>query len=96
MTEGVENTLVMVVFITKDYMEKVNGEDERVNCREFTFGVEVMGPQNMVPVIMEPRTVRINKSWTGELGAALRSKLYADMCSDDGVEFASKLEELVG
>lgn len=82
MTEGVDLTLVMLTFVTKDYMEKVNGEDERDNCRyEFTYGVEVLGPQNFVPIVTEPR-MRDNKTWTGEFGAALRTKLYVDFSED--------------
>jgi hypothetical protein len=65
-----------------DYMEKVNGIDERDNCRyEFTYGVEVLGPQNFVAVVNEPG-MRDNKTWTGEFGAALRTKLFVDFSDD--------------
>ena len=63
MTEGIESTLVLIVFITKDYVDKVNGDDERDNCRyEFSFGVEQIGPQNMLACVMEP-DMRIPRGW---------------------------------
>jgi hypothetical protein len=95
MSEGIDNTLAMIIFITRDYVSKVNGDDDRDNCRyEFTYGVEKLGPQNMVPVVMESR-MRDNKTWTGEFGAALRTKLYVDMVEDDEVVLSAKMKELV-
>jgi hypothetical protein len=49
MTKGINDSLAMVVFITKAYLDKVNGDDDGDNCRyEFTYGVEQKRPQNMV------------------------------------------------
>ena len=49
MTKGIDDSLAMAVFVTKAYLDKVNGEEERDNCRyEFTYGVEQKRPQNMV------------------------------------------------
>ena len=49
MTDGIDDSLAMVVFVTKAYLDKVNGKEERDNCRyEFTYGVEQKGQQNMV------------------------------------------------
>jgi hypothetical protein len=52
MTSGIDCSLAMVVFLTRAYVDKVNGEDDGDNCRyEFTYGVEQKGPQNMVRYI---------------------------------------------
>lgn len=96
MTEGIDNTLCMVVFITDRYRNKVNGSEDRDNCRyEFTYGVEQQGPQRMVPVVMEDRMLN-SREWKQELGAALGGKLYVNMVSDDEVEFEARCEELYG
>ena len=59
MTEGIENTRCMVVMVTDNYRKKVNGDDDRDNCRyEFTYGVEQLGGHNMVPVVLERRRRR--------------------------------------
>ncbi len=96
MTEGIDNTLCMVVFITDRYRNKVNGTEDRDNCRyEFTYGVEQKGPQRMVPVVMEERMVN-SREWRQELGAALATKLYVNMVSDEEAEFEARCEELYG
>jgi hypothetical protein len=49
MTQGIDDSLAMLVFLTRAYIDKVNGEDDGDNCRyEFTYGFEQKGPQNMV------------------------------------------------
>ena len=78
MTVGIENAKCMLVCITQQYKDKVNSNDDRDNCRyEFTYGVEQLGPQRMVVLVMEPE-MRNPRAWKGELGAALGRKLYHD------------------
>jgi len=79
MAEGIDNTKCVIVFITKEYRDKVNGIDMRDNAKyEFTYAVNQHGAQYMVPVIMESEMKEIHK-WKGELGAALGSILYVDL-----------------
>ena len=92
MAEGIDNTKCMVVFITREYRDKVNGIDMKDNCKyEFTYAMNQLGSQNMIPVIMEPE-MRENHKWKGELGAALGSMLYIDLSVD--VEIEKKYDEL--
>jgi len=94
MTEGIDNTLCLVVFITDRYRNKVNGSEDRDNCRyEFTYAVEQKGPQRMVPVVMEER-MQNARDWRAELGAALGTKLYVNMVSDAEEVFESRCEEI--
>jgi hypothetical protein len=82
MAEGIDNTKCVLVFITKEYREKVNGIDMKDNCKyEFTYAVNQLGAQNMIPIIMEPE-MKDTRKWKGELGAALGSMLYIDFSSD--------------
>jgi hypothetical protein len=83
MTDGIENTQCVLVFITNRYRNKVNGTDDRDNCRyEFNHAVEQLGPQNMISVVME-ESMLVSRDWKSELGAALSNKLYINMTSDD-------------
>jgi hypothetical protein len=92
MAEGIDNTKCFVVFITREYRDKVNGIDMKDNCKyEFTYAMNQMGSQNMIPVVMEPE-MRETHKWKGELGAALGSMLYVDLSEDKDIE--KKYDEL--
>ena len=85
MAEGIDNTKCVVVFITKEYRDKVNGEDMKDNCKyEFSYAMNQLGSQNMVSVVMEPEMKETNK-WKGELGAALGSMLFVDFSSSSEI-----------
>lgn len=96
MAEGIDNTKCVVVFITKEYKNKVNGIDMKDNCKyEFTYAMNQLGSHNMIPVIMEPEMKETQK-WKGELGAALGSMLFIDL-SDENLsisELNKKYDEL--
>ena len=92
MAEGIDNTKCFIVFITKEYRDKVNGIDMKDNCKyEFTYAMNQMGSQNMIPVIMEKEMRETNK-WKGELGAALGNMLYVDLSVE--VDIEKKYDEL--
>jgi hypothetical protein len=90
MLHGIHSTKLMVVFITARYIAKVGGSEGRDNCKiEFTYGHQQLGPQRMIPVVMEPR-VRDPKTWVGACGL-LSGLLYVDMADDD---ITAKCDEL--
>ena len=97
MAEGIDNTKCVVVFITKEYREKVNGVDMKDNCKyEFSYAMNQLGSQNMVPVILEPE-MRDTRKWKGELGAALGSMLYVDLSDTYNLsetEYEKKMDEV--
>ncbi len=97
MVEGIENSDVIVVFITDAYRTKINQGDGRDNCLfEFKHAFEQKGPELMIPVVMESG-MRNARDWTGVLGAALSTHLYIDFSAafaDDAV-FEAKVNELV-
>lgn len=96
MARGIENTSSVVVFITRLYMDKVNGDDERDNCQlEFAHAVRQLGPQKMVPVVMD-KDMRDPKLWKGQLGLHLGSHLFVDFsCVEFGTEaFDQKVKSL--
>jgi hypothetical protein len=97
MVEGIENSDVIVVFITDAYRNKINSGNGRDNCLfEFKHAFEQKGPEVMIPVVMESG-MRNARDWTGRLGAALSTHLYIDFSSvfTDDAAFDAKVSELV-
>jgi 5S rRNA maturation endonuclease (ribonuclease M5) len=94
MTDGIEHTKCIVVFITDNYRKKVNQSDNRDNCRyEFKYAFAQKGAEKMISVVMEER-MRNTRTWQGELGGALGDFLYIDMVSDETEVFERQCEEL--
>ena len=97
MTEGVENSSVIVVFITEAYQQKVNHGSSRDNCRyEFKHAFNKKGSECMIPVVMEA-SMRKQCDWIGEFGGALGSSLYIDFSDafNDDTIFNQKMNELI-
>lgn len=85
MSRGIDNSDVVVVFITRAYMDKVNG-DKDDNCkREFQYSVLSKSTQKIIAVVMED-SMRSTSKWRGILGMELGNSLYIDMSTDDLVE----------
>jgi hypothetical protein len=85
MAAGIDATQVVVVFVTKQYCEKVAaGQDD--NCSmEFNYAHLHKGVSRMIPVVMEPgmRDVRL---WKGPLGLVLGGQIFYDCSDDDQLE----------
>jgi len=80
MAEGIKNSEVILVFITKVYMEKVNAEGHD-NCKgEFTYAVN--RNKKMIPIVMEPGMKKPGE-WDGPLGIRLSGNLYIDLSETD-------------
>lgn len=96
MAEGIDNTSVVVVFVTKRYMEKVAGQcgpDD--NCKfEFDYALLRKGVNYMIPVVMEPRC-RNTRSWVGTVGGKLGGLLYVDYADDSEEALAVATKRLV-
>ena len=93
MLQGIQNSQTTVVFITKRYAEKVNspGND---NCKkEFSYAVDQLGVNNIIPVVMEQR-MSDPKQWTGRVGFELGRILYVKMWEDSDLTGAG-LEHLI-
>lgn len=97
MAEGIDNTKCVVVFITKEYRDKVNGIDMKDNCKyEFTYAMDQLGSQKMIPVVMDLE-MKNSHNWKGELGAALGNVLYIDFSEEKKLsnnELEKKYDEL--
>jgi len=81
MTSGIDASSVVLVFVTRRYMEKLaSGADD--NCGlEFNYAKKRKGVRQMLPVVMEAG-MRDQSKWEGMLGA-LNDRLYISL-GDDG------------
>jgi hypothetical protein len=95
MAEGIANTSTVVVFVTQNYMTKVNGLDLADNCKfELDYAFRVHGSTKIIPVVMEPRMCN-TATWSRGAGSALLcGMLYVDMTSDDPVLFEAAVQQL--
>jgi ribosomal protein L40E len=94
MAEGIEETKIVVAFITEKYRNKVNSNNAIDNCYfEFNYATLEKTGNFMIPVVMEPR-MRNPRDWKGRLGAELGTHLYVDLSEDNPETFEKKVEEL--
>lgn len=81
MSQGIEKAKGVIVFITKRYHEKVQGDKANDNCKlEFSHATRQKN-QNMLPVVMEPGMCDTGK-WTGPVGMHLGGRMFIDMSGD--------------
>ena len=82
MSEGIENTKVVIIFLTREYYKKVNGENALDNCkREFIYAVQRRTPAKILVVVME-ECMRDTGTWTKLFGFDFSSRFYVDMSED--------------
>jgi alpha-tubulin suppressor-like RCC1 family protein len=91
-TAAIDKTKVIVVFITKRYINKVNQKSGDLDyCQmEFGYALRTKKVTNMIPVVMEAEMLDTSK-WFGPVGAALGGQLYIDMSSEDNFDQGIKL-----
>jgi hypothetical protein len=92
MTSGIEKSGLVIVFITKEYIEKVNGSNSTDNCKiEFEYAVRRKKREKIISVLLDSDCWD-TKDWRGIFGAALGGQLYVNM-SDDA-KFDDSMQEL--
>lgn len=80
MCRGIDASDVILVFITSNYVTKVQSGDDRDNVRrEFMYAQST--PHKLLAVRLEPRV-----KCTGPVGMILGSSLYVDMSKGDDVD----------
>ncbi len=87
MLQGIDNSALVLVLVTKKYAAKVNGENQSDNCAtEFRYILDTKeGADTIIPIVMEP-CMRNPKSWGGKLQAGVGHLLSKDFsCDDDAV-----------
>jgi hypothetical protein len=89
-TQGIDHSATFLVFITKDYIEKVmtGSDSEKTDWCHYEFAYAgLQKPNKMIGIVMEPDLID-TKKWKGAVGARLGSKMFVDFSSDDRLESA--------
>ena len=85
MTDGIDRSSLVLVFITRNYIRKVAGDGPNGandNCKaEFDYASSRKGVSRLVPVVMESRCSD-TREWYGAVGMRLGSKLYQSLWED--------------
>lgn len=95
MAKGIDETQVVVCFITSQYRDKVNsGMTTDHCCFEFDYALDQKTNQKMIAVVLE-QGMRNPKLWRGSLGGALAGQVYLDMTDhEDPDKFEEKCDKL--
>jgi CRP-like cAMP-binding protein len=103
MCAGIDQSSVCVVFITRNYIQKVGGENMADNCKkEFEYSERRKTQEGMIPVMMEELSgeaaaYRDPSVWGGPVGMCLGGQLYVDLSGDEGDatgKFAAGVDKL--
>ena len=95
MCAGIDQSQIVLVFVTKRYCDKVTGKDEADYCKkEFKYAVQ--RKKNLIPIVMEDR-MRDTSQWAGTIGMNLGSKKYKLLVEDQGFDESAEtiLQDLV-
>ena len=85
MAKGIDNSKVVVVFVTKEYIEKVNSDNNKDNCKlEYRFAWDSKnGAAGMIFVAMDEFS-RVPSNWFGEFKMMAGSPLFVDLSPSIG------------
>lgn len=90
MCNGIENASVIAVFVTKNYIDKVNSDNGNDNCQqEFMYAKARKSPKLMLPIVME-KGCRKTSDWIGPVCMTLGNTLYIDCAADSDEDRAVK------
>ena len=77
MCKGIDTSDVVLIFVTQNYISKVQDGDEKDNVRrEFMYAADNC-PEKLLSVRFEKS---LPSKWTGPVGMVLGASLYVDMC----------------
>jgi hypothetical protein len=96
MLQGIDDSALVLVLVTKKYASKVNGANQSDNCAtEFRYVLDTKEQADMIlPIVMEP-CMHNPKTWGGKLQAGVGHLLYKDFSSDDDAGWAVAVAGLV-
>jgi len=97
MAKGIDQSEVVVVFITEEYVNKVNqGTDN--NCwKEFNYAVgSKHGSKRIIPVVLEKQFLHQKDSWTGQFGMDIdKNQMFIDFTDfTDKSKFEKQVRKL--
>src|SRR5438874_2094788 len=95
MTDGIDKAQIVLVFITRAYIEKVGGPDETDNCKlEFLYAARTkIASDSVIPVLLEPE-LKDTAKWLGPVGFYLGKSLYVDLTATEEPLRSQQLSDL--
>jgi hypothetical protein len=91
MCAGIDESDVVLVFVTRNYMKKVQSRNDGDNCRrEFMYAQRRHGTSRIVTIRFD---ADLPPKWSGPLGMILGDRMYADLTVDHTSK--DKMMELV-
>jgi len=92
-TKGIEGSAVILICVTRRYMEKVK-EDADNHCKfEFEYALTKRTTLNMLPIVMEASMTNTSY-WDGTLCMTLGRHLYYKLASDLDLEFEVAVKDI--
>eukprot|EP01040_Poterioochromonas_malhamensis_P027192 gene27192-biopygen3839 len=77
--DGIDHTECMLVFVTENYVRKVNGGNEWDYCkREFKYGCSRLGVDRLIVVVLD-EAMKDSSKWHGLIRFNLGSVMYYDL-----------------
>ena len=102
MSAGIDQSVVVLVYVTQKYMDKVKQTLHFDNCKkEFQYATRQKAPEMIIPVVMD-RGMCSQQAWKGPLGLNLSHHFFIDMSevwagatsSEGNRHFSTKIAEL--
>jgi hypothetical protein len=83
--DGIDNSNMVVIFMTQNYIDKVTGDNANDNCKkEFNYASQ-RRPRMLIPVLMEGH-IRDATAWRRTIGMYLGKLLYIKMWEDGDLD----------
>lgn len=96
MTDALYSTCCLLVFITREYENKVNMSEKTDNCYyEFNVAANCHLADARIPVVMEKSMSNPSRWEIGRLKAEIGDELFVDLSSDEEEVFKQRCDELV-
>ena len=94
-TRGIDNSRIVVAFLTREYIDKVRQADNPNDyCKlEFKYSSSRKTADNMLAIVVEPG-VRDTSTWDGDVGFFLGSYIYYDISAWNDLNFDTLLDGL--
>lgn len=92
MTKGIDHASLVIVFVTRQYMEKVAGDNPSDSCKlEFGYSALKKTSAKMFAIVLEEEMLDSSK-WGGKLGMTLGNHSYIPFLKRDEQSFDSTIE----
>lgn len=92
MCKGIDTSHVVLIFVTKEYIDKVENGAETDNVRrEFMYASRT--PEKLVPIRFDPD---LSVNWSGPVGMVLGSHLYHDLSRTVTTKNIDDLVRMIG